>query len=113
MMFHEPTCEVVSVSINSGKRIEAYLWLSVLEDVEATHDNVRSTKQMTQLDVNVPVNPGPVLVTVSDWSLGELPDTVQPCLTIVKTDLNTLYFVTTSIIGVAGNAIRMALFDIR
>jgi hypothetical protein len=113
MIFHEPTCEVTSVPIKSGKRIETYLWLSVLEDVEATHDNARSTKQMTQLDIDMPVNPSPVLVTVSDWSLGELPDTVQPCLTIVKTDLNSLYFVTTSIIGVAGNAIRMALLDIR
>jgi hypothetical protein len=89
-----------------------YLWLGVLEDIEATHKNTRSTKQMAQFDVDVPVDPGPVLVTMSHRSLGELSDTVQPVFTIVETDLNSLYLVTTSIVGITGNAISVTLLDV-
>ena len=67
---------------------------------------------MTQFNVDIPVNPGPVLVAVSHWGFGELSDAVQPGLTIVKTDLDSLYLVTTSIVGISGNTIRMTLLDI-
>jgi hypothetical protein len=67
---------------------------------------------MTQLDVDMPVNPSPVFVTMSYWSFGELSDTVQPSFAIVETNFDSLYFVTTSIIGIAGNAISVALFDV-
>jgi hypothetical protein len=49
---------------------------------------------------------------VSDWSLGELSDTIQPSLTVVETYLDSLYLMTTSIVGIAGNAISRALLDI-
>lgn len=90
-----------------------YLWLGVLEDVEASHNNARSSEQVRLFDVDVPVNPGPILLTMSDWSLWELSDTVQPCLTIVETDFDSLHLMTTSIISIASNAIRVALLDIR
>jgi hypothetical protein len=67
---------------------------------------------MAQFDVDVPVDPGPVLVTMSHRSLGELSDTVQPVFTIVETDLNSLYLVTTSIVGITGNAISVTLLDV-
>jgi hypothetical protein len=67
---------------------------------------------MAQLDIDVPVDPGPILVAVSDWSLGELSDTIQPSLTVVETYLDSLYLMTTSIVGIAGNAISRALLDI-
>jgi hypothetical protein len=67
---------------------------------------------MAQLDIDVPVDPGPILVAVSDWSLGELSDTIQPSLTVVETYLDSLYLMTTSIVGIAGNAIGRALLDI-
>jgi hypothetical protein len=101
-----------SVPIDSNGYYNTYLWLSVFEDVEATHNNARSAKQMSQLDIDVPVNPSPVLMTVSDRSLGELSDTVQPSLAIVKTDLNSLYLMTTSIVSISGNAISMTLLNI-
>jgi hypothetical protein len=114
MTFHEPTYGAGSVSIDSlkEKKRYTYLWLGVFKDVETTHENTRSTKQMAQFDVDVPVNPSPVLVAVSHWSFGELSDTVKPVFTIVKTDLNSLYLMTTSIVGIAGNAISVALLDI-
>ena len=68
---------------------------------------------MTQLNVDVPVNPRPVFVAVSYWGFGELSDTVQPSCTIVETNLDSLYLMTTSIVGIAGDAIGMALLDIR
>jgi hypothetical protein len=67
---------------------------------------------MAQFDVDVPMNPGPVLVTVSHWSFRELSDAVQPVFAIVKTYLNSLYLVTASIVGIAGNAVGVALLDI-
>lgn len=59
------------------------------------------------------MNPGPILLPVSNGGFRELSDTVQPCLAIVETDFNSLYLVATSIISIASNAIRMALLDIR
>jgi hypothetical protein len=67
---------------------------------------------MAQLDIDVPVYPGPILVAVSDWSLGELSDTIQPSVTVVETYLDSLYLMTTPIVGIAGNAISRALLDI-
>jgi hypothetical protein len=67
---------------------------------------------MAQFDVDVPVDPGPVLVAMSHWSFGELSDAVQPVFTIVETDLNSLYLMTASIVGIAGNAISVALLDV-
>jgi hypothetical protein len=95
------------------QNVHTYLWLSVLEHVEATHGNAGSTKQMTKFNIDVPVNPGPVFMPVSHWRLGELSDTVEPSCTIVETDLDSLYLMTTSIVGIAGDAIGMALLDIR
>jgi hypothetical protein len=92
--------------------IRTYLWLSVFEDIKATHKNTRSTKQMAQFDVDVPVDPGPVLVAVSHWSFGKLSDAVQPVFAIVKTNLHSLYLMATSIVGITGNAISMALLDV-
>lgn len=94
------------------KRSYTYLWLSILEDIEATHSYARSTKQVAQFNVDVPVDPGPVLVAMSHWSFGELSDAVQPSCTIVKTDLDSLYLMTTSVIGISGNTISVTLFDI-
>ena len=90
-----------------------YLWLSILEDIKASHSDTRGTKQVRKFDVNVPVDPGPVLLAMSDWCFRELSDTVQPRLTIVETDFDSLHLVTTSIISIASDAIRMALLDIR
>lgn len=53
-----------------------YLWLSVFEHVEAAHHDAWSTKQVTQFNVDIPVNPGPVLVAVSHWGFWELSDAV-------------------------------------
>lgn len=66
---------------------------------------------MAELNVNVPVDPRPVLVTVSDRCFGELSYTVEPCRTIVETDFDTLYFVAATVIGIAGNTIRVAFSD--
>jgi len=94
------------------KRTYTYLWLSVLEDVEATHNYAWSTKQVAQFNIDVPMNPGPVLVAMSHWSFGELSDAVQPSCAIVETDLDSLYLMTTSVIGIPGDTISMTLFDI-
>lgn len=59
------------------------------------------------------MNPGPVLLTVSNGSFRELSDAVQPRLTIVETDLDSLHLVAASIVSIASNTIRMALLDIR
>jgi hypothetical protein len=67
---------------------------------------------MAQFDVDVPVYPSPVLVAMSHWSFGKLSDAVQPIFAIVKTNLNSLYLVTTSIVGITGNAIGVTLLDI-
>jgi hypothetical protein len=114
MTFHEPTYGAGSVSIDSlkEKKRYTYLWLGIFKDVEATHEDTRSTKQMAQFDVDVPVDPSPVLVAVSHWSFRELSNTVQPVFTIVKTDLNSLYLVTTSIVGIPSDAISVALLHI-
>jgi len=67
---------------------------------------------VTQFNIDVPMNPGPVLMAVSYWSFGELSDTVQPSCAIVQTDLDSLYLMTTSVIGISGNTISVTLFDI-
>jgi len=51
-------------------------------------------------------------MAVSYWSFGELSDTVQPSCAIVQTDLDSLYLMTTSVIGISGNTISVTLFDI-
>jgi hypothetical protein len=49
---------------------------------------------------------------MSHWSFGKLSDAVQPIFAIVKTNLNSLYLVTTSIVGITGNAISVTLLDV-
>lgn len=66
---------------------------------------------MRQFDVNVPVDPGPVLLAMSDWSFGKFSDAVQPCLTVVETDFDSLHLMTTSIISIPSNAISVTLLD--
>lgn len=90
---------------------ETYLGLSVFEDVKAPHGDARRFEQVGHFDINVPVNPGPVFMAMSDWSFGEFSDAVQPCLTVIKTDFNSLHLVATSVIGVASNTVGLTLLD--
>lgn len=67
---------------------------------------------MTKLNIDIPVYPRPVLVSMPDRRFRKLSDTVQPCLAVVKADFHSLYFVTTAIVSIPCDTICVAFLDV-
>lgn len=79
--------------------------LSALEHLETAHSNTLRLQEMCHLDIDMPVQPRPDLVSMSDRRLWELAYTVQPCLAIIKRNYHALDFVTAAIVCVSSGAI--------
>lgn len=106
------------------------LWLSVLEYVEATNGYTVSADKMGDLDIDMPVEPGPELVSVSDRCFGKLQmrsvwgssvicvldthlaNAVEPRLSTIKADLNTLNLVSSTVVRISFNAVRISFLDL-
>lgn len=46
----------------------------------------------------MPVKPGPEFITMTDWEIGILSNTIEPCVTPIKTYLDTLHLMAPSIV---------------
>ena len=106
---HQLWTDLVPGVVHHAHGIPAWPFrLRVLEHVPTPHDDAAAVQEVRNLNVDVPVQPRPELVAMAYWRVGKTADAVEPGGATIERYLHALDFVTAAVVGVAGNAVRLA-----